>query len=455
MGVAILDPAGTIIETNAAWCRFADQNGGRDPRHFVGWNYLSQCDRVPVGSVDAPSASAAALGLRSVLAGVSDSYALDYPCHATGFDRWMRMEARSFSDGSRRVAAIVHEDVTLRVLAERTRDQQLALLRAVFASALDAIVTTDVHGTIKAANPAAERMFGYGAGELHELSLSTLLSLPKLLRRAGLSHEDGTTANFSTGGIEHETMGQRRDGKRFPLLLRVSEARVEDQCVFTALLHDLSEQKALEAERLERQKRELVVQELGHRITNIFATVTSVAQMLARTSTGVTEYRDALMDRLHALAATQLLLTGGARRAIMLDELVAFELAAYVAEGRVVNVVGEGVRLSAESGQLLGMALHELATNSAKYGALATSSGRLSIRWRCSGKGAARRLVLSWVERGGRPVTPPTRKGFGTTLIERSLRSGLGAEVVLDYAPEGLTCRIEAPMSRLSDAGCH
>lgn len=447
--VAILDPTGKIVAANAAWRRFADENGGRDPGYFIGWNYLDQCDRVPPAAPEAPLALAAAQGLRQVLL-AGATFEQEYPCHGPGRERWMRLGARAIPDPCERFFAVVHEDVTARVLAERARDQQLALLRAMFDAALDAIVTIDEHGTIEAANPAAGRMFGYAIERLLGRNVMMLLSAPDRSRLGGLLADCLQSGSIAATGVEREIVGLRRDGTHVPLLLRVTEAYVGDRRVFMSVLHDLSERKAAEAERLERERRELVVRELGHRIGNIFAVVSSVSQMLARSAGSIAEYRDALTDRLCSLAATQSLLTEGGRHGVMLDELIAFELAAYGTQRRDIAIAGDPVRLCARAGQLVGMVIHELATNAAKYGALSSSHGRLAVRWRCAGSGASRRLDLAWIERGGPPVAPPKQKGFGTMLIERSIRYGMAGEVSFDYVPEGLTCRLCLPLDKVT-----
>jgi two-component sensor histidine kinase len=93
----------------------------------------------------------------------------------------------------------------------------------------------------------------------------------------------------------------------------------------------------------------------------------------------------------------------------------------------------------------LSLALHELATNALKYGALSVPAGRVSLSWRLVGKGAGRRLLLRWAERGGPPVTPPEHRGFGSRLIEQALGPDLGGEVRLAFEPTGVVCEIEAP----------
>lgn len=450
-GIAVLDPAGRIVAVNETWRRFADDNGGRDPNHFLGWDYLAQCERVCAGSSDAPTALAAAQGLRSVLTGESPSFQQIYPCDAPGRPRWMRMRARGFDDRRRRSVAVVHEDITPRVSAEFARDHQLALLRAIFESVLDAIVTIDERGTVTAINAATTRLFGYEEHELIGRNVSILMPQPHRARHHGYIERYIRTGQAHIIGTGRDVEGQHRDGTRFPVRLQVSEARVGERRFFTGVLHDLTAQRAAEADRLAQAQRELVVRELGHRIKNVFATVASVAHLLSRTTDSVAEYHAGLTSRLRSLAATQALLTEGIRGSIMLDELVAFELAPYLADGRVVDVAGGAVRLSAQAGQLLGMAIHELATNASKYGALSRARGELSVRWRLARRRSVRMLEIKWAERGGPPAAPSTRRGFGSTLIERSLRSGLSAEVVLDYAVEGLRCDIRIPFDKVAD----
>jgi two-component system CheB/CheR fusion protein len=94
----------------------------------------------------------------------------------------------------------------------------------------------------------------------------------------------------------------------------------------------------------------------------------------------------------------------------------------------------------------IAMALHELATNAAKYGALATEDGQVDIRWQLFGDGKDRRLSLKWSESGGPPVIPPTRKGFGSVLVQNVLAAELGGKVDVVYHPSGVVCTIDAPM---------
>ncbi len=110
------------------------------------------------------------------------------------------------------------------------------------------------------------------------------------------------------------------------------------------------------------------------------------------------------------------------------------------------RIDGPSLRLAPGPALSIAMAIHELATNAAKYGALSTGKGQVDIAWRLDGQNQDRRLSLLWTERGGPPVTAPTRKGFGTRLVQRVLATELGGKVRVAYETSGVVCTIDAPM---------
>jgi two-component sensor histidine kinase len=207
------------------------------------------------------------------------------------------------------------------------------------------------------------------------------------------------------------------------------------------------------AEREEAAERQrLMLRELNHRVRNTLATVDSVARLTARHASDVAEYEARLTDRIRSLAKTHELLTGANWTQAGLVELLRNEFAAYGQDDGQFRLDGPPVTLPARQAVAVGMLLHELATNAAKYGALSVPEGRVEVRWTLrEGPGGARRLDLAWEETGGPPVRPPTRRGFGTQLIERAIARDLGAEVVADYAPGGLRFRLSMPLSEPSD----
>ena len=180
----------------------------------------------------------------------------------------------------------------------------------------------------------------------------------------------------------------------------------------------------------ERQK--LLVDELNHRVKNSLATVQSIAAQTLRSTPDPAAFREAFEARILALSTVHNLLTGASWEGAYLQEVLAGELAPH-GEDRV-RLEGPAVRLSAQQALSLALVIHELATNAAKYGALSAAGGRVEVAWRLE----AGRLSLAWVERGGPTVTTPTRRGFGSRLIERTASHELGGRATARYRPEGV-----------------
>lgn len=191
---------------------------------------------------------------------------------------------------------------------------------------------------------------------------------------------------------------------------------------------------------------QVLLAELQHRTRNLLAVVQAIAAQTLRTSRSLDEFGTELDSRLRALSRVQSLLARVGHQAIDLRDLVIAELAAH-GDGRgdgKTRVEGPSVPLPASSAQALGLALHELATNAVKYGALAQPAGRLDVLWREESEGGKRQVVLDWAEHGvavpngGRPE----RRGYGSELIERALPYQLGARTTLEFGPDGVHCSI-------------
>ena len=145
------------------------------------------------------------------------------------------------------------------------------------------------------------------------------------------------------------------------------------------------------------------------------------------------------------------ILLGGATDYDGLKQIVEDAVRVHLdAPGRVA-IRGPHVEIGAKAALPIILMLHEFATNAAKYGALSNGEGRISISWSVTGRIGAERLRLQWQETGGPVVVAPSTNGFGSRLIERGLAGQLGAEVKLDYRPEGVTCDLDAPMGRVRE----
>jgi len=203
--------------------------------------------------------------------------------------------------------------------------------------------------------------------------------------------------------------------------------------------------------------------ELDHRVKNVLATVSTVAARTMDTSSSMHDFVASLDGRIRSMARTHELLSAAQWQGVSVLELVRRELAPYATRGNT-EINGPAITLKAEAGQAMGMVLHELATNAAKYGALSTQNGRVSIRWeqRLSGQGRSH-LVLEWREVGGPAVVAPQKPGFGTSTIRGLIPYEFGGTVDLAFAPAGVRCRLELaadwlintgePLSRLEQGG--
>jgi two-component sensor histidine kinase/integral membrane sensor domain MASE1 len=190
--------------------------------------------------------------------------------------------------------------------------------------------------------------------------------------------------------------------------------------------------------------------ELDHRVKNVLATVSTVAARTMDASTSMHHFVASLDGRIRSMARTHELLSAARWQGISVLELVRRELAPYATKGNT-DINGPAVMLKAEAGQAMGMVLHELATNAAKYGALSAQNGRVSIRWEHRLNGHPRsHLALEWREVGGPSVVAPENSGFGTSTIRDLIPYEFGGTVDLAFAPSGVGCRLELPANWLT-----
>ena len=192
----------------------------------------------------------------------------------------------------------------------------------------------------------------------------------------------------------------------------------------------------------ERHYRQVVVDELGHRVKNKLATIHAILRHELR---GHDKIWDSVAGRLRALSVADDFLVNSDEGAVDLKQILTMELGPYGAAN--VAMRGEAIRLFAKLPAVLALVFHELATNAAKYGALSTTDGRLDISWTQVGDN----VVVEWVESGGPPVSKPSRRGFGSSLIERSL-DGFGGSAKIDFTPSGVVCRIRFPRAKAPNA---
>lgn len=192
----------------------------------------------------------------------------------------------------------------------------------------------------------------------------------------------------------------------------------------------------------------LLMRELTHRSKNLLAVIQAMARQTATHTRSVDDFLDHFGARLQALASSHDLLVQQSWHGVPLKDLIHSQLGHYLKGPKAqVTLQGRDVTLKPEAAQSLGLALHEMCTNAAKYGALSSPAGRVTIGWEVAPLDGETGLDLRWRESNGPPVTPPRQAGFGTLVIERNLSNALGARVTLDYALDGFRCDIHIPAS--------
>jgi two-component sensor histidine kinase len=203
----------------------------------------------------------------------------------------------------------------------------------------------------------------------------------------------------------------------------------------------------LEANRTFEQRQSLLVRELHHRVKNTLATVQALVGATRRSTGSFDAFYRSFSNRITSLAKTHTLLTEDYWQTAPLREIALGELKPF-AESRQPRfmLIGPPVELSADLAVPVGMALHELTTNAICHGALSVPAGHVEVRWSVDEGEGVRKLHLEWREFGGPPVTEPQHQGFGTTLLQRVLPMQCKAEVEVQYDPEGLRFRMQAPL---------
>ena len=312
-------------------------------------------------------------------------------------------------------------------------EQYAQRLASIVESCDDAIISKNLDGTILSWNGGAERLFGYSAEEAVGKSITILIPVDRL------NEEPEIIGRLRRGERIHhyETVRQRKDGTLVEISLTVSPVKDANGVVIGAskVARDITERKRAQ------ELKNLLLLEMKHRIKNTLATVLAIASQTIRSATS--DERSAFAARLQSLGSTYDLLTSEQWDRAALSAVIAAALQPFQETLRERFLVqgAEGVWLDASKSLGVAMTLHELATNAIKYGALSNRSGRVSLECKLNQTVNPHRLMLHWKERGGPPVAAPTRKGFGSRMIEQTL--GKTGERQLVFDPRGLEYLVE------------
>jgi len=361
--------------------------------------------------------------------------------YSEAFHRWFDLNVFRVDAPELRRVAVLFTDITERKRAERA----LTRLASIVDTSDDAIISKDLDGVVTSWNKSAEIMFGYAAAEAIGHSIASLI-IPKDRQ----AEEDDILRRLRRGqAVDHfETVRRRKDGTALDVSVSISPLRDKEGRVVGAskIARDITERKRFE------RHRELLIQELNHRVKNTLASVQALAAQTFRGS-AMREAVATFEARLLAMSRAHDVLTRQSWEAAGIREVVRDAVATWTGRsGERVQFDGPDLRLRPAVSLALAMALHELATNAVKYGALSNKSGRIGIEWSVSDD-PKRCFRLRWREQGGPPVRAPERRGFGSRLIEYGLARDLGGTVELSFHEGGVKCTIEAPLAEICEEG--
>jgi PAS domain S-box-containing protein len=273
------------------------------------------------------------------------------------------------------------------------------------------------------------------------------------------------TAQSGISGMVGKTIGQMLPGESegwcsiYDTVLRTGEStrfehglasygrvlelyafRVEDKTHrrVAVIFKDITERKQAE------ERKRFLLNELAHRGKNLLTVIQSITSRSLSGTRPLTEAREVLIQRLHALARSQTVLIREDFRGAPVAEIIRLEFEGF---SNRVKAVGPDLMLNARVAQTFSLVVHELATNATKHGALSGPSGQVTIHWSIEDAGTEARFKFQWQELDGPPVVPPTRQGFGRIVLENAVAQDFGAPPKISFAPEGLNYEIDAPLS--------
>jgi two-component system, chemotaxis family, CheB/CheR fusion protein len=311
-------------------------------------------------------------------------------------------------------------------------------LAAIIDSSDDAIVSKDLSGIVTTWNHGAERLFGYTASEIIGKSITTLIPPDRHDEERDILNRIRRGERVSP----YWTVRRRKDGGLVDISLTVSPVKDAAGRVVGAskIARDISDKKQAQA------RMELLAREIQHRTKNMFAVVLAV---VSRSFAGKQSVKDAeacVMSRLHSLGQTHAMLIDKEWQGADVADIVRSEMVPFI--GRV-QVEGPPLTLGARAAENFALAVHELATNAAKYGALSNATGRVHISWSKVAPDGSERFIFRWREEGGPPVSPPTARGFGSAVLEQAMAEHFDVPPRIDFAMEGLRYELNGPLDAM------
>jgi PAS domain S-box-containing protein len=354
----------------------------------------------------------------------------------------MEREFRLFDVLARQAADLIER--TQVEAALRESEQCFRWLASIVESSEDAIVSRDIAGIITTWNKGAERLFGYTSDEVVGKPITILIPSDRPVEERTLLDRISRGARIEN----YETVRQRKDGSLVNVSLTVSPVRNAEGKIVGAskIARDITRRKRAES------REKMLRAELDHRVKNALASVAMIATFSRHDRSSIDEFARSLDGRIHSMAAVHMLLNQRGRHGVAIAALVRDQLAPYAGEANI-TIRGMELMLTPAASQAMGMVLHELATNAAKYGALSVPTGQVSVIWERRQNGnAAANLIFEWREFGGPRTAAEIKPGYGIRLIRELVPYELGGAADLVFAPEGVSCRIEFPLRKSEPA---
>ncbi len=322
--------------------------------------------------------------------------------------------------------------------------QASALLAATVSSSFDAIISKTLDGAITTWNPAATHLFGYSAEEMLGQPIHRLIPLDRQ------DEEDQILRRIRSGErVEpFETVRLHKSGASIEVSVTISPVRDEGGRIIGAskIIRDVTELKR------QKERVQFLMREVNHRSKNLLTLVLAVARQTIATDLG--DFMNRFEERIQSLAASQDLLVMNEWKGVDLNQLVRFQLAHFKdLIGTRIKLYGQPLLIIASAAQALGMALHELATNAGKYGALSTGEGCVDIVWSLKDQNGGHTFLMSWREWNGPRIRTPERTGFGTNIVSEMTQRSLDARVEHDFDPSGLAWRLQCPAREVLESG--
>lgn len=356
---------------------------------------------------------------------------------------WVRNSVNAILDAAGRAhqAAAFVMDVT----EEKRAAEGNAMLAAIVGSSSDAIISKDLNSVITSWNAAAERMFLYTAEEA--IGRSILMLIPEWLQ----SEETEIIERIRTGKqlASYDTTRLRKDGSTLHVSLTISPITTPDGKIVGAskIARDITATKENE------QRIRLLLREVNHRVKNQYAVMLAMVKETSRRAATPEEFERDIRSRILALSRSHDLLVMSDWAGASLGTLIREQLSPYGHEEQI-TIAGPLVKLNSRAVQYLGMAIHELGTNSAKYGALSGSHGRVQIDWRIETRPGASTIELRWDELLEEKVAMDPdrqRRGFGSVVLQRAAPEALNGKATMERSADKVSWHLTAPLESVTD----